>query len=359
MGLLLVEDKPQGIDLGIFEDVVYGTGPLSLNATSTSGLPVSYTVTNSDGKATGIASITDNNKLHIHGAGEVLVTAAQAGDMEYAAAAPVSRPLHIAKAPLEVSVTDATRAYGENNPAFGLTYSGFVNGDNASKLTVQPVAATEATGTSTPGSYAISISGGQSANYAFTYHPAVLTVTKAQQGITVDAPAEVNRGVGSITLDVSASSGLPVTLRVDDPQVAAVDGSTLDILRLGTVTVTATQAGDGNYEAAEPIAVTIRVTDPSSDFPVKVHRAVSPNGDGINEFLMIEGIKDHPDNRVTIISRNGTVLWEASGYDNDRVVFRGISTGQRQLPAGTYFYIVEVKVNGKWEHEKGYFVIRY
>jgi len=62
---------------------------------------------------------------------------------------------------------------------------------------------------------------------------------------------------------------------------------------------------------------------------------------------------------VIIISRNGTVLWEASGYDNDRVAFRGISTAGLQLPAGTYFYIVEVRNGGKWEHRKGYFVIKY
>src|SRR5690606_18440642 len=160
-------------------------------------------------------------------------------------------------------------------------------------------------------------------------------------------------------LDVSSSSGLPVSLTADDPQVAVLSGSVLDILRLGTVRITATQAGDGNHEAAGPVTVTIRVTDPSSDFPIRVHRALSPNGDGINEYLIIEAIRDHAENRVTIFSRNGTLLWEASGYDNDRVVFRGISTGQQQLPAGTYFYIVEVKVGGEWKYEKGYFVLRY
>src|SRR5690606_21882601 len=131
------------------------------------------------------------------------------------------------------------------------------------------------------------------------------------------------------------------------------------IHRLGTVTITATQAGDGNHEAAEPVTVTIRVTDPSSGFPIRVHQALSPNGDGINEYLIIEAIKDHSDNRVTIISRHGTVLWEASGYENDRVALRGISTAGLQLPAGTYFYIVEVKVDGKWKYRKGYFVLRY
>ncbi|PPL00412.1 MBG domain-containing protein [Parapedobacter indicus] len=359
VGLLLVDNKPQTITFVEPEGVTYGEGPVTLGATATSGLPVSYTVTDLEGNATAIASIGNDNKLHIHSAGEVVIAASQDGSLEYAAAAAVSRTLHIVRAPLSVSIQDAKRAYGEANPAFEVSYDGFVSGEDASSLDRIPSAATDATETSVPGSYAITVSGGESADYAFTYHGATLTVVKAGQAITFTAPAEVDRSAGSIQLDVSAGSGLPVTLEVDDEQVATVSGNTLNILRLGTVHITALQAGDGNYEAAEPVTVAIVVTDRSSNFAVRVHPAVSPNGDGINEFLVVEGIKDYPENRVTVISRNGTVLWEASGYDNDRVVFRGISTAGLQLPAGTYFYIVEVKVNGKWEHRKGYFAIRY
>src|SRR3546814_8133240 len=71
----------------------------------------------------------------------------------------------------------------------------------------------------------------------------VLTVHKATQTIAFDAPAEVDRGAGTIQLDVSASSGLPVSLTLDDPEVATLDGTALNILRLGTVRITATQAG--------------------------------------------------------------------------------------------------------------------
>ncbi|SFJ97522.1 Ig-like domain-containing protein, partial [Parapedobacter indicus] len=146
-----------------------------------------------------------------------------------------------------------------------------------------------------------------------------LVVGKATQTISFNAPAEVNRDAGTVQLDVTASSGLPVSLAIDDGQVATLSGTALNVLRLGTVTITATQAGDGNHGAAEPVTVTVRVVDPASDFAVRVHPAVSPNGDGINEFLMIEGIRDFPKNRVRVINRNGTVVWEASGYDNDRV----------------------------------------
>ncbi|MFC3197150.1 BspA family leucine-rich repeat surface protein [Parapedobacter deserti] len=187
----------------------------------------------------------------------------------------------------------------------------------------------------------------------------VLTVHKAPQSITFNAPTTVNRDAGSTQLDVSAGSRLPVSLVIDDEQVATVEGTVLHIHRLGTVRITATQAGDGNHEPAAPVTVTVRVVDPSSDLPVLVHPVISPNGDGINEFLMIEAIQDYPENRVTIFNRNGTLLWEANGYDNNRVAFRGIGTGQLPLPAGTYFYIVEVKENGMWKYKKGYFVLRY
>jgi len=60
-----------------------------------------------------------------------------------------------------------------------------------------------------------------------------------------------------------------------------------------------------------------------------------------------------------LFNRNGTLLWEASGYDNNRVAFRGIGAGKLLLPAGTYFYIVEVKDGNKWKYEKGWFVLRY
>src|SRR5690606_18629292 len=69
----------------------------------------------------------------------------------------------------------------------------------------------------------------------------VLTVQKATQTITFNAPAQVNRDAGTVPLDVSASSGLPVSLSIDDEEVATLEGTSLNILRLGTVRITAKQ----------------------------------------------------------------------------------------------------------------------
>jgi len=187
----------------------------------------------------------------------------------------------------------------------------------------------------------------------------VLTVSKATQTITFDAPMEVYRDAGNIQLDAMASSGMPVVLTLDDPEVATLDGLTLDILRLGTVRITAVQEGDANYEPAEPVTVAIRVIDPTSDIPIRIHKAVSPNGDGINEYLIIEAIKDYPENRVTVFNRNGTIVYEVSGYNNGTRAFRGIGAGQNRIQAGTYFYVAEIRVDGEWKYEKGWFVLRY
>src|SRR5690606_3119465 len=98
VGLELVDRKPQWVAFDALVARTYGDGPVTLEATVTSGLAVTYTVTDSDGNATDLASIENNNELHIHGAGDVLVAATQAGNADYSAAAPVSRTLHLAKA---------------------------------------------------------------------------------------------------------------------------------------------------------------------------------------------------------------------------------------------------------------------
>ena len=199
-------------------------------------------------------------------------------------------------------------------------------------------------------------------NPNYTDRPQVarqLVVRKAQQVITLNAPTTVDRDAGSIPLAATSSSNLRVTLSLDDPQVATLEGTALHIHRLGTVQITAVQSGDANHEPAEAVTATVRVIDPNSDLPVRISKVVSPNSDGINEFLLIEGIRDYPENKVTVFNRNGTILYEASGYNNGSIAFRGISTGQLPLPAGTYFYVAEIKTGGTWKHEKGWFVLRY
>ena len=91
----------------------------------------------------------------------------------------VAGTLTITPAPVTVTAKAASREYGEVNPPLLFTYSGLKNGETDAVFTKKPSITTTATLTSSVGQYAIIVSGGEAQNYAFTYVPAKLTVTKA------------------------------------------------------------------------------------------------------------------------------------------------------------------------------------
>lgn len=80
---------------------------------------------------------------------------------------------------ITAKVTNVSREYGEDNPQFNISYSGFISGEDESVITTQPTISTAATKTSRVGEYPITISGGEAVNYEFEYEPGVLTITKA------------------------------------------------------------------------------------------------------------------------------------------------------------------------------------
>jgi gliding motility-associated-like protein len=75
---------------------------------------------------------------------------------------------------------------------------------------------------------------------------------------------------------------------------------------------------------------------------VEVYNAFSPNGDNINDFWEIDGIEGFPENTVIIYNRWGDVLIDFTNYNNSDVIWDGTSRSGKEVPAGTYFYVIEV-----------------
>ncbi len=86
--------------------------------------------------------------------------------------------LTVVPAPLTVQVFDASRIYGDANPAFAAGYSGFRNNDTPGIISGLTLATT-ATASSAAGQYAITASGAVAPNYTIQYQPGALTVAKA------------------------------------------------------------------------------------------------------------------------------------------------------------------------------------
>lgn len=98
-----------------------------------------------------------------------------------------SGQLTITKAPLSATAKNATREYGEENPEFGITYSGFRVNDDESSISTPPTIKTIADVTYPVGEYAIHLSDGEAKNYFFEkYNDGALTITKAPLAIAAD-----------------------------------------------------------------------------------------------------------------------------------------------------------------------------
>jgi gliding motility-associated-like protein len=139
--------------------------------------------------------------------------------------------------------------------------------------------------------------------------------------------------------------------------ITAQDGVTTETYSIA-VTRAASSVADAVYQ---PVSVETTTETPQLEEDVViVHQGVSPNGDGVDDFLQIDGILAFPDNRLMIMNRNGTLVYEIKGYDNSTRIFDGHSNknGQMQLP-GTYFYQLNYVVNGITKHKTGFLVLKY
>jgi hypothetical protein len=244
---LVINTASQTITVGTIPSVSYGVGSFGLSATaSPSGLPV--TITSTSSYATG------SNPFTPIAAGTASFQATQAGNANYSAATPVNFNVAIAQALLNVTATNASRAFDQPNPSFNYGLSGFVNGDTASVVSGTPAFNTLGNPIASVGGspYAVTPTTGtlSAANYTFAFNSGLLTVTKAPQSITFYPLPNLAHGT-TFPLSARASSGLAVTYTVSGP--ATITNNILSVSGTGTVQVIATQTGNGNYNAATSV----------------------------------------------------------------------------------------------------------
>ncbi len=196
-----------------------------------------------------------------------------------------------------------------------------------------------------------------------TYTTSVSNATTSVKvtGIVQDVNATIKvNGVTVASGVASQSFPLAVGQTTITTIVTAQDGTTTRIYF-----ITITRATGPLLTLHQPIQPEISVTKPTDTVAIEndgvmVHQGVSPNGDGINDFLTIDGISAYPNNRFTIIDRNGSLVYEVKGYDNTSRMFDGHSNinGKLQQP-GTYFYSLDYVVNGQTKHKTGFIILKY
>ena len=223
-----------------------GDANFNLNATTTSGLAISYASSN-----TSVATVSGND-VTIVGAGTTTITASQGGDANYNAATQVGRTMTVNKAAQSITFNAlVSKTVGDANFTLPLNASsGLVISYQSSNTSVATIVGNTVTIVA-PGSTTITATQVGNANYfAASQVQQSLTVNKANQTITFAALPAKTFGDVNVNLTATSTSSLPVSYISSNTAVATVSGSDVTIVGAGTTTISASQAGNVNYNVA-------------------------------------------------------------------------------------------------------------
>ncbi|WP_316785366.1 gliding motility-associated C-terminal domain-containing protein [Pedobacter frigiditerrae] len=73
---------------------------------------------------------------------------------------------------------------------------------------------------------------------------------------------------------------------------------------------------------------------------LELGNVMTPNGDGLNDFWMVNGLPDYKGNNIKVYTRDGQLVYESIG--NYTKPFDGRFRG-KDLPAGVYFYLIDLR----------------
>jgi hypothetical protein len=235
-----------------------GDGSLALSASASSSLAVSY-----DSSTTSVCTVSGSTVSFV-AAGTCSITASQAGDSTYGAAADVTRSFDVGKAAQTITFAkpdDDSFASGSVTLA-GTASSNLAVSYSSDTTGVCTVSGADVTYVS-PGTCTITASQAGNGTYdAAADVTRSFAVGKVAQAITFAKPDDDNYSSGSVTLSGTASSNLAVSYSSDTTSVCTVSGAEVTYVSPGTCTITASQAGNGTYDAAADVTRSFAIAAP-------------------------------------------------------------------------------------------------
>ena len=237
----------------------------------------------------------------------------------------------INKASLVVKADSVSRFYGDNNPEFLISYSGFVNGEDENVLTNKGTATTSATAKSDVGIYNIVISGVTADNYEIQYDKGSLTVDKAPLTVAVNNAIKVYGDDNpKFTLEYSGLKNNETS-----PQMASAFDITTDATNLSNVgeyDITISGGEAKNYEITNYTNGKLTVT--KAPLTVTASNATKVYGDANPEFKYSYSGAKNNDSESAIFETLPTmscVANETSNVGEYEIVFGDASSNNYEI----------------------------
>ena len=279
-----VNKASQTITFNTLDSKVYSLNEvINLSATSSSGLPISYTSSNTD-----VVEVSGST-LIIKDVGTSIITASQIGDNNYNAAPLVKQTQEITKASQTITFNTLDSKVYSLNEVINLSAtssSGLPISYTSSNTDVVEVS----------GSTLIIKGGGTSIitasqigndDYEPTYTRQTQIITKASQTIIFD-DSSYTFNDSTYTLNVTSSSGLPVSYVSSNSNIASINGNQLTFSGNGQVFVTVSQPGDNNFNPAPYVGKKFMrnmMVNTNYEYPIQVitntNSIITNSGDSI------------------------------------------------------------------------------
>ncbi len=261
----------QSILFAALPDKTYGDPAFAVSATGTaSGNPVTFSTTSTACSATG----TNGATVTLLAAGSCAIAANQAESEFYSAAPTITRTFTIKRAsqaisPIPMGITPPSPTFAAGGTG---TFSVSATAPGGT-VTFAYGPAAICTVSASSNATAVMKSGGicnvvanQAGNTNYDPAPEVtqpVTIRKASQTINFAGPGNQTFGTPPITLSATATSGLAVAFGATGN--CTVAGTVLTLTAAGSCTITASQAGNDNFDPAPDVVRAITIG--SADLP--------------------------------------------------------------------------------------------
>jgi gliding motility-associated-like protein len=123
-----------------------------------------------------------------------------------------------------------------------------------------------------------------------------------------------------------------------------------DVFPVGTTVVEYTAVTQAGKSATCQFNVIVSY----EDFVIGMNEVITPDGDGINDYWELSNIEKFEKNTVLVVDRWGSVIYSASGYNNENVVWKGENMNGVTVPTGTYYYTVSFSFLKKTVEKRGF-----
>ena len=325
------------------------TNLITLNGSSGSRLPISYSV------LSGAASLTSSNALTLNGIGTITVQASQPGNANWSAATPVQQSFVVSRGSQAITFTPlASNTFGQ--APYRLTNATASSGLPVSYASSVPAVATIVSNNTLTilgaGTTTITASQPGNTNWAAATNVArTLVILKASNTIrafgVVTNRSYVPNGVVMLPSPLpSASSRLPVTISVKSGPAVMSGTNAVRMTGGGAVVLAANQLGNANFLAAPEVTTSFQILQATQS--IAPFTQITPKTNGIAPFAVtIPAASSALPVTLSVLSGPATVI-------NSTVTLRGaglvtLAANQR----GNTNYLAATEVTTSFSVAKG------